>query len=93
MTYGQIAALLGDGHTARTVGYALRSLDDAGKPAGAVPWHRVINSQGRISTGRITLPIDLQQSMLESEGIEFDAKGRCRLEEVRWEPDKKVLPK
>lgn len=81
MTYGQIAAILGKGYTPRTVGYVMHSADIAG-----VPWQRVINSRGACSTGRLTIPVNLQQTMLEQEGIEFDAKGRCDLKKYGWEP-------
>ena len=74
MTYGQIAAILGEGYTPRTVGYVMHAADSEG-----VPWQRVINSQGKCSTGRLTIPVDLQQDMLEQEGVKFDAKGRCDL--------------
>src|SRR5689334_1356772 len=63
MTYGQIAITLGEGYTARTVGYVM-----SGSPDG-VPWQRVINSQGKCSTGRLTMPVNLQQELLEAEGI------------------------
>ena len=82
MTYGQIAAILGEGYTARTVGYVMHGAD-----AEAVPWQRVINAQGKCSTGKMTLPINLQQSILESEGVKFDQQGRCDLGLLRWEPD------
>ena len=81
MTYGQLAALLGEGYTARTVGYAMHEADDT------VPWQRVINAQGACSTGRVVLPPDLQQRMLTSEGVEFDARGRCALDRYRWTPE------
>ncbi|MBX3267129.1 MAG: MGMT family protein [Acidobacteria bacterium] len=74
MTYGQIAAMLGEGYTPRTVGYAMHAAD-----AENVPWQRVINSQGKCSTGRLTIPINLQQEMLEQEGVAFDEKGKCDL--------------
>ena len=74
MTYGQIAAILGEGYTPRTVGYVMHAADGEG-----VPWQRVINSQGKTSTGRLTIPINLQQQMLEQEGVVFNAKGRCDL--------------
>jgi hypothetical protein len=35
----------------------------------------------------MTLPVDLQQSMLESEGIKFDRSGRCDVNAVLWFPD------
>jgi len=54
------------------------------------PWHRVINSQGRCSTAGVLLPADKQQRMLEAEGVEFNAGGRCNLEKVIWHPAKKI---
>jgi methylated-DNA-protein-cysteine methyltransferase related protein len=78
MTYGQIAYMLGEGYTPRTVGFVMHGSDDK------TPWHRVINSQGRCSTMRIALPSDKQQRMLEHEGVTFDASGRCDLEEYIW---------
>ncbi|MFN6962252.1 MAG: MGMT family protein [Pyrinomonadaceae bacterium] len=81
MTYGQIAEILGEGYTARTVGYVMYGADSEN-----VPWQRVINAQGACSTGRLTMPVNLQQQMLESEGIEFDARGRCDLARYLWQP-------
>lgn len=79
MTYGQIAFSLGQGYTARTIGYVMRNSNDD------VPWQRVINSQGKCSTGRLLLPYNIQQQMLEDEGVVFDEKGRCDLEVFRFE--------
>lgn len=79
MTYGQISNILGEGYTPRTIGYVMHASEEDN-----VPWQRVINSQGACSTGRIILPSDMQQRMLESEGIKFDARGRCDLERYRW---------
>lgn len=81
MTYGQIADLLGEGYTPRTVGFVMHAADEE-----TVPWQRVINSQGACSTGRVILPPDKQQRMLEAEGIRFDARGRCSLAQYRWSP-------
>lgn len=81
MTYGQIAEILGEGYTARTVGYVMHGAD-----AGNVPWQRVINARGGCSTGRMTTPADLQQRLLEDEGIEFSKNGICDLEAYRWFP-------
>jgi methylated-DNA-protein-cysteine methyltransferase-like protein len=83
MTYGQIAILLGEGYTPRTVGYVMHGSDDD------VPWQRVINSQGKCSTGRITLPLNLQQQILESEGVVFDDRSRCDLGKYQWSPKQK----
>ena len=81
MTYGQLAELLGEGYTARTVGFVMHSAEEGD------PWHRVINAQGACSTGRVVLPPDKQQRMLEAEGVNFDARGRCDLGQYRWTPE------
>jgi len=83
-TYGQIAALLGNPRAARAVGWALHRLPD-GK-SDRVPWHRVINAQGRISTSCREHPACEQRRRLEAEGVRFDAMDRISLGEYRWEP-------
>ena len=80
MTYGQIAELLGDGYTPRTVGFCMHSSPDG------TPWHRVLNAQGKTSTGKVVLPHDKQQRMLEQEGVVFDKNGRCDLEKFLFIP-------
>jgi methylated-DNA-protein-cysteine methyltransferase-like protein len=81
MTYGQLADLLGEGYTARTVGFVMHTADDSD------PWHRVINAQGACSTGKVLLPQDKQQRMLEAEGVVFNERGRCDLGRYRWTPE------
>jgi methylated-DNA-protein-cysteine methyltransferase related protein len=81
MTYGQIAEILGDNYTPRTVGFVMNAATED------VPWQRVINAQGACSTGHIVLPVNLQQQMLESEGVIFNEKGRCDLKKYRWQPE------
>jgi|SRR5687767_8543346 len=81
MTYGQVAYLLGEGYTPRTVGFVMHSANEEN-----TPWHRVINAQGACSTGRILIPPDKQRRMLEEEGVEFNSKGRCRLDQYQWSP-------
>ena len=82
MPYGQIAQILGQGYTPRTVGYVMHGAD-----TDNVPWQRVINSQGKCSTGKMTVPVNLQQTMLEQEGVVFDAKERCDLSKYLWLPE------
>jgi methylated-DNA-protein-cysteine methyltransferase related protein len=82
MTYGQIAAILGEGYTPRTVGYVMHAAETEN-----VPWQRVINSQGSCSTGKMTMPVNLQQNMLESEGVVFSERGKCDLGEYQWRPE------
>ena len=78
-TYGQIAKLVGS-CGARQVGYAMASLDDDAD----VPWHRIINSQGRISNRDGTEGHTLQRIILEEEGIVFNDKDKTKLENFRW---------
>ena len=80
-SYGAIARMLGHPRAARTVGWALHSL-----PEGPdVPWQRVINSQGRISTSCQEHSADFQQALLEAEGIEFDKRGYVDWDRFGWE--------
>ena len=86
-TYGQIAAMIPppEGVTpqsykafgARWVGGAM-----AACPAG-VPWHRVINAQGKISLRRGGGYIQ-QRQFLEAEGVIFDAHERINLSQYGW---------
>lgn len=83
-TYGQVAELAGLAGKPRLVGYALFRVDMA---AGTVPWQRVINAKGEVSQSPLRNGTDhLQRAILESEGVEFDAKGRIDLARYRWQP-------
>jgi methylated-DNA-protein-cysteine methyltransferase-like protein len=80
-TYGQVGELAGVGP--RQVGQALKGLP----PGTDCPWHRVINSQGRVSlrtsSGKAHL---IQEEILESEGVLFK-NGRVDLDVYRWYPE------
>lgn len=79
-TYGQVAAVAGLPGHARQVGYALHAL-----PHGSdVPWHRVINAQGRVSARAEPGYDRLQRHLLEAEGVRFDAGGRVSLAAFGW---------
>jgi carbonic anhydrase len=93
LTYGLISNLLEKRLSAQGVGWALRALssDTANKKSnkkyhsGNVPWHRVINSTGGISTSRNTeMQPDLQQSLLEAEGIVFNSEGKLDMQKYLW---------
>lgn len=85
-TYGQIAALAGLAGHARQVGYALHNL-----PGGStVPWHRVVNARGEISSRTGGDSHELQRLLLEAEGVQFDQRGRMDLERYRWKKSVKA---
>lgn len=82
-TYGQVARWAGYPGYARQVGYALFRLADSRDPD--VPWQRVVNAQGRISTSPLRYGSDdLQRVLLESEGIPFNAQGQIDLSVYGW---------
>ena len=82
-TYGQIADLIGAYGCARQVGWALRRL----KLPSAVPWHRVVNAQGRIAMSLSREGSDwIQRELLIAEGIPVDQEGRLPLRQFLWRP-------
>lgn len=78
-TYGQIAKIV-DRCTPRMVGYAMAAL----RGRTDVPWQRVINSKGEVSTRSRGDGALRQRKLLEKEGIRFDPRGRVNLRKVRW---------
>jgi methylated-DNA-protein-cysteine methyltransferase related protein len=78
-TYGQIAKIAKCSGP-RQVGYALHALPENHK----VPWHRVVNAQGKISLGPESESRDVQRLLLEAEGVEFDAFDRIPLQRYRF---------
>lgn len=79
-TYGQIAAIAGYPRHARHVGRALADYDGEDE----LPWHRVLNAQGRISSRPDWECEEVQRQLLEAEGVEFSTEGRVDLERYRW---------
>lgn len=77
MTYGGIAKAAGNPKGARQVSWLLHSMSQKYH----LPWHRVINAQGRIS-----LTGSEQQEMLEVEGVIFDENDRVDLHKYQWVP-------
>lgn len=88
-TYGDIAALLGRPRAARGVGWALASLadDDAGGlPEATVPWWRVVNRNGEVSSPSLHHVAQRQRALLLSEGVRFDGAGRIDRQRYGWWP-------
>lgn len=80
-TYGQIAALAGSPRAARQVAWLLHSASDKYD----LPWHRVINAQGRISL-RANQGHKRQKRRLKSENIKINQKGQVNLSRYQWQP-------
>lgn len=87
VTYGQLALLAGHPDAARQVGQVMNGLMGQPHQADAeLPWQRVINAQGRVSTHKLGFG-DFQERLLQAEGVTFDASGRCDLAARRWWPE------
>ncbi|HEX9595800.1 MAG TPA: MGMT family protein, partial [Anaerolineales bacterium] len=94
MTYGGIAALIPPppemdiqayaAIRARWAGYALA------RCPGELPWHRVVNAQGRVSKRPGHGP-HVQRARLEEEGLQFDDRERLDLANRVWEPEETWL--
>ena len=81
MTYGQIAAHAGSPRGARQVARLLHSMSMKYE----LPWHRVINAQGKISLQETGNPVS-QQKLLQDEGVEFGSSGKVDLMQYRHDP-------
>jgi methylated-DNA-protein-cysteine methyltransferase-like protein len=79
-TYGEVARLAGLPRAARRVGAALKGLP----PETALPWHRVINAQGRISLPPGSSAHARQRERLEAEGVLFKLNGAVDLRRFGW---------
>ncbi|TKB08198.1 MGMT family protein [Desulforhopalus sp. IMCC35007] len=78
-TYGGIAFMAGSPQAARQVARILHAC--SGKEQ--LPWHRVVNREGRISLKPMQ-GYEEQRMLLEDEGVTFDAKGRIDLDLYLW---------
>jgi methylated-DNA-protein-cysteine methyltransferase related protein len=89
-TYGQVAEAAGLPKQARQAGYALHALPKDTD----VPWHRVVNAQGKLSFPPRSKAYREQRQRLEAEGIVFiggridlQRHGRAAtLDEMLWGP-------
>lgn len=86
LSYGQVAAMAGSPRAARIVGGILFRLG----PGSGVPWQRVINSQGGISTFRVGSG-ERQISLLKAEGIRFNRAKKINLKLYQWVPSNRIL--
>jgi len=79
-TYGQLGRIIGC--SPRQVGHALAELD--GKRIKKVPWHRVVNAQGKISPRAEGGGETLQAGLLRKEGVTWRPSGVVDLEVFGW---------
>ena len=80
--YGQIAEIAGIPRGARQVGYALRHLPDGHQ----VPWHRVLQSSGKIAFEKGSSSYKEQSKRLMMEDVAVVA-GKVDMNKYRWQPD------
>jgi len=78
-TYGRIAFFAGKPRAARAVGRVLREGE-------GLPWQRVLNASGGISSKGSDERALLQRALLEGEGIVFEG-AKLSLEAYLWEPE------
>lgn len=79
VTYGQLAKMAGLPGAARLAGTILCLLPENTD----LPWHRVVNAQGKISMAENSLGYLEQIRRLQAEGVVF-AKGRVSLKTYQW---------
>jgi len=79
-TYGQLSRLIAKRLTPVGIGWALAGCGDE------IPWHRVLNSKGTISTRGDSA--ELQRSLLEAEGVRFRRDGSVDLAACQWKRGK-----
>lgn len=79
-TYGQIAQLAGLPKHARLVGTVLKNLDEGSH----LPWYRVINSQGKVSTINLNEQGENRQlKLLKNEGVLLE-NHKIKLKDYQW---------
>lgn len=86
VSYGQVALWVGSPRAARQVGAVLFGLREAD---GEVPWQRVVNARGGISTYKVGAG-ELQTALLRAEGVEVGVDG-VDLARYGWSPAPDVV--
>ena len=86
VSYGGVAAILGQPRAARGVGQALYALPDGSD----VPWWRVVNRNGEISIRGVPHGERIQRELLRGEGVRFDRRGRIDWKRFGWTAEELV---
>ncbi len=88
VSYGGVAALLGQPRAARGVGGALAALPEDTD----VPWWRVVNRNGEISIKGPMHGAAIQRMLLAREGVKPGRGGRIAWDRFGWVPDPAEIP-
>lgn len=83
LSYGEVARLAGLPGRARLVGRALARAPNK----RALPWHRVVNAQGKISFAADSPHGSRQRRQLEAEGVVFDGDT---IDLDRYKPERAI---
>lgn len=79
-TYGQIAALAGNKHWSRIVGYALHVNPDPEH----IKCHRIVMKDGSLSSAFAFGGENMQRQLLEAEGVSFQANGKVDMDKCQF---------
>ncbi len=79
-TYGQVAAMAGNPHWSRVVGYALHVNPDPKR----IKCHRVVNRFGEVSSAFAFGGANMQIELLRGEGVEVSDGGKVDLKKYLW---------
>ncbi len=80
-TYGTLSKAAGNPKGARQVARVLHTFSEKEN----LPWHRVVNREGKISL-KPHEGYEIQQQLLETEGIIFDENNTIDLKRFLWTP-------
>ncbi len=80
-TYGIIASSAGNPRSARQVARILHACSKK----DSLPWHRVVNRNGKISLKPYE-GYEIQRQLLEAEGIVFNPKNEICFDSFLWIP-------
>ena len=81
LSYGDVARLIGSPRASRQVGWALH----CNPRPGEIPCHRVVFSDGSVSSGFAFGGPQVQRALLEAEAVKFGENGKINMKEYRWE--------
>jgi methylated-DNA-protein-cysteine methyltransferase related protein len=79
VSYGQIAAFLGNPRSSRMVGLAMHGAHQS------IPWHRVVMKSGKLPFDGVSFDSTSQKELLAHEGITFFEDGTVDMKKHIWQ--------